>query len=219
MCLPSALAVRLCNAKVAINLQHFAPAALCTSDQPARHFLDLVGRELLQLEFMQVNRVGEGIQFVEVHGAGVPGAAGAAACKVGFACGLCAVEMFGQAVDDAPAFYLLGHLDSAVHNGCVHLGGCAGADLFEAFAHGSMVPELVDGYHFITALMEVGSVSYAGMDLAPISWPEIAAWQQATRCPFRPHELQLLRSLSAAYLEQYRLSKSDACPSPEIVRP
>ena len=26
-------------------------------------------------------------------------------------------------------------------------------------------------------------------------------------------------SLSAAYLEQYRLSKSDACPSPEIVRP
>ncbi|MEE9869374.1 MAG: hypothetical protein PBV86_01215 [Delftia lacustris] len=81
------------------------------------------------------------------------------------------------------------------------------------------LPELEDGYHFIAALMEVGPVSYAGMDLAPISWPEIAAWQQATRCPFRPHELQLLRSLSAAYLEQYRLSKSDACPSPEIVRP
>lgn len=77
-----------------------------------------------------------------------------------------------------------------------------------------MVPELEDGYHFITALMEVGPDSYVGMDLAPISWPEIAAWQQATRCPFRPHELQLLRSLSAAYLEQYRLSKSDACPSP-----
>lgn len=84
---------------------------------------------------------------------------------------------------------------------------------------GSMMPELEDGYHFITALMEVGPDSYAGMDLAPISWPGIAAWQQATRCPFRPHELQLLRSLSAAYLEQYRLSKSDACRSPEIVRP
>jgi hypothetical protein len=82
-----------------------------------------------------------------------------------------------------------------------------------------MMPELVDGYHFITALMEVGSVSCAGMDLAPISWPGIAAWQQATRCPFRPHEVQLLRSLSAAYMEKYRLSKSDACPSPEIVRP
>lgn len=80
------------------------------------------------------------------------------------------------------------------------------------------LPEAEDGYHFIAALMEVGPVSYAAMDLAPISWPEIAARQQATRCPFRPHELQLRRSLSAAYLEQYRLSKGDACPSPEIVR-
>lgn len=44
--------------------------------------------------------------------------------------------MFGQAVDDAPAFYFLGHVDSAVHDGGVHLCGCAGADLCEAFAHG-----------------------------------------------------------------------------------
>lgn len=61
-----------------------------------------MGSQLLQLEFMQVNSGGEGVQLVEVHGAGVPGAAGAAACQVGFACGLGAVEMFGQAVDDAP---------------------------------------------------------------------------------------------------------------------
>lgn len=38
-------------------------------------------------------------------------------------------------MDDAPAFYLLGHLDSAVHDGGVNLGGCTGADLGKALAH------------------------------------------------------------------------------------
>lgn len=130
------LAVRLGVVQVAINLEHFATHALCASDQPARHFLDFVGRQLLQLEFMQVNRGDEGVQLVEVNSAWMPCAVGTASRKVGFACCLGAVEMFGQAMDDAPAFYLLGHLDSAVHDGGVHLGGCAGADLFEAFAHG-----------------------------------------------------------------------------------
>lgn len=80
------------------------------------------------------------------------------------------------------------------------------------------LPELEDGYHLVAALMEAGPVSCAGMGLSALSWQEINAWRDATASHLRPHELQLLRRLSAVYLEQFEKSKSEACPAPEIIR-
>ena len=79
------------------------------------------------------------------------------------------------------------------------------------------LPELEDGYHLVTALLDAGPISCAGMGLSALSWQEISAWHAATASPLRPHELQLLRRLSCVYLEQFEKSKSEGCPSPEIV--
>lgn len=80
------------------------------------------------------------------------------------------------------------------------------------------LPELEDGYHLVSALMEAGPVSCAGMGLSALSWQEINAWRDATASHLRPHELQLLRRLSGVYLEQFEKSKAEACPAPEIIR-
>lgn len=79
------------------------------------------------------------------------------------------------------------------------------------------LPELEDGYHMVTALLEAGPISCAGMGLSALSWQEISAWHEATASPLRPHELQLLRRLSGVYLEQFEKSKSESCPSPENI--
>lgn len=70
----------------------------------------------------------------------------------------------------------------------------------------------------MTALLEAGPISYAGMGLSALSWQEINAWREATASPLRPHELQLLRRLSCVYLEQFEKSKKEGCASPELVR-
>lgn len=83
----------------------------------------------------------------------------------------------------------------------------------------SPLPEIDDGAHIIDALLQVGPIGSAGMGLGVVSWQEIKAWHEATCSALAPHELQLLRSLSADYLQSYDKAKAIECPPPLPIVP
>ena len=83
----------------------------------------------------------------------------------------------------------------------------------------SPLPEIEDGAHIIDALLQVGPIAASGMGLGAVSWQEIKAWHEATRSSLAPHELQLLRTLSAEYLQSYDKAKALDCPPPLPIAP
>lgn len=81
------------------------------------------------------------------------------------------------------------------------------------------MPELDDGMHIVEALLAVGPMGSSGMGPTVVTWTEIEMWRQATRSALQPHELSLLRELSAEYLGQWLDAKDRNCASPELIRP
>ena len=63
-------------------------------------------------------------------------------------------------------------------------------------------------------LFEAGPVSAAGMGPAPLSWPDLQAWAQATATPLRPWEARLLRQASGEYLSELQAAEAPDRPAP-----
>jgi len=72
------------------------------------------------------------------------------------------------------------------------------------------MPELIE------YTWEIGPVGYGGMGLLPLSWQEIAAWQDAQGIDLDPFELDAVRELSSTYVDQVERSKKRDCPAPWI---
>jgi hypothetical protein len=68
--------------------------------------------------------------------------------------------------------------------------------------------------HIIDRLVEIGLTEAAGMGSGPLSWREIAAWQENTSVQLEPWEARLIRRLSSAYLAEGRRAESENCPPP-----
>lgn len=81
------------------------------------------------------------------------------------------------------------------------------------------MPEIEDGAHIIDALLQVGPMASSGMGLGAVSWQEIKAWHETACSPLAPHELQLVRRLSAEYLQSYDKAKALDCPAPLPIAP
>lgn len=68
--------------------------------------------------------------------------------------------------------------------------------------------------HLVDHLLDVGPVLSAGMGLAPVSYAELAAWQDLIGVPLQPWEARGIRRLSRVYLEQAEASRAHDCPPP-----
>ena len=62
--------------------------------------------------------------------------------------------------------------------------------------------------------LEIGPTMLAGMGEGPISWAEIATWQQLTATKLEIWEAQAIRRLSREFLSQQHDAKKPNCPSP-----
>lgn len=68
--------------------------------------------------------------------------------------------------------------------------------------------------HIVARAIEVGLTEAAGMGAGPISWREIAYWQQNTGVVLPPWEARLLRRLSIEYVAEGRRAESENCSPP-----
>lgn len=68
--------------------------------------------------------------------------------------------------------------------------------------------------HLLGHLIEMGLTEAAGMGSVPLSWREIAAWQENTCVQLEPWEARLIRNLSKAYLAEGHRAESENCPPP-----
>ncbi len=78
-------------------------------------------------------------------------------------------------------------------------------------------PDVSGGLYLVDYLMDAGPGSVAGMGMAPITWQDLAAWQQQIGISLAPWESKMLRRLSGEYLAQARKSEQADCPSPTYV--
>jgi hypothetical protein len=76
------------------------------------------------------------------------------------------------------------------------------------------LPEVFGGLYLVEYLMDAGPGSVAGMGMVPITWPDLAAWQDQIGIQLAPWESKMLRRLSGEYLAQARKSEQPDCPSP-----
>lgn len=67
-------------------------------------------------------------------------------------------------------------------------------------------------------LFECGPVAYGAMGALPLSWHDIAAWQQALGIDLAAWEAKALRRLSSDYIAQCQLSEEPDCPAPYVDR-
>ena len=78
-----------------------------------------------------------------------------------------------------------------------------------------ILPPIIDEVAYIVhSLFEAGPVSTTGMGSIPITWADLAAWQQGTGISLQPWELRLIRDLSAHYLSEGQLAEKHDCPAP-----
>lgn len=70
--------------------------------------------------------------------------------------------------------------------------------------------------HLVHYLFEIGPVQSSGMGTAPISFSEIASWQQITGTSLNSWEGRMLRRLSNEYLQESYLAESPSRPSPFV---
>lgn len=66
------------------------------------------------------------------------------------------------------------------------------------------MPPVAEGGYLIGHLLEVGPAAHNGMDLAPVSFQELQAWQALTAVYLQPWEAALLRTLSSDYVAETR---------------
>lgn len=68
--------------------------------------------------------------------------------------------------------------------------------------------------HLISRLIEIGLTQPGGMGPVPLTWQEIAAWQQLTGVALSSWEARTIRHLSIAYLGETAKAESETCPPP-----
>lgn len=68
--------------------------------------------------------------------------------------------------------------------------------------------------HITGRLIAMGLVQPAGMGTGPLTWAEIAAWQQNMCVRLAPWEAALLRTLSAAYIAEGRRAEAENASPP-----
>lgn len=76
------------------------------------------------------------------------------------------------------------------------------------------LPALEVGSHLITHLFEVGPVSVGMGSASPISWVDLAAWQEQTGVELQPWEARLVRRLSREYASETQRAQDPAAASP-----
>jgi hypothetical protein len=74
-------------------------------------------------------------------------------------------------------------------------------------------PELQCSY-LADLLFEIGPCLQGGMGLVPLTWQEIAAWQEASGVRLSMWEANALRKASKAYAHQVSVSDKPNCPAP-----
>ena len=68
--------------------------------------------------------------------------------------------------------------------------------------------------YMVDTLLDAGISTAAGMGSVPLTWADLAAWQQGTGIALAPWEARLIRRMSSEYLaESHRAEKPD-CPPP-----
>lgn len=71
------------------------------------------------------------------------------------------------------------------------------------------------GYvHLLFFLSEIGYVESNGMALAPLSFREIQSWSELTKTNVTIFEVESIRRLSLAYVDQAKKAKDKNCPPP-----
>jgi len=76
------------------------------------------------------------------------------------------------------------------------------------------MPALGNMRYLIDYLAELGEAKLAGSDLAPNTWVDIVAWQDATGLRLEPRDAKALKMLSEAYVLQHMRSTDKNCPEP-----
>ena len=75
------------------------------------------------------------------------------------------------------------------------------------------MPPFDEGEYLIAYLYELGPTVAAGMGAGPVTFAEMAAWQDARGFELEPWEARLLRRLSVDYLaESHRATRRDCQP-------
>lgn len=75
-------------------------------------------------------------------------------------------------------------------------------------------PEIAAGAHLVGYLYEIGPTLSGGMGDIAITHTELRAWQDNVGIELQPWEVQLLRTLSAAYLDQLHKATDPNCKPP-----
>lgn len=76
------------------------------------------------------------------------------------------------------------------------------------------LPEVLAGQYLLNWLFEVGPTQPAGMGSGPVTFQELAAWQQQAGIELQPWETSLLRRLSVEYLNESYEATNAARPPP-----
>lgn len=74
----------------------------------------------------------------------------------------------------------------------------------------------VDSRQLLDVLFEVGPTMAAGMGAGPITFSEMAAWQQQIGVRLSPWQVRAVRQLSLDYILQADKSQDRDCPAPWV---
>lgn len=81
------------------------------------------------------------------------------------------------------------------------------------------LPPLWRGEHLLGYLWEAGPVMGGGMEAAPLTFGELAAWQRAAGIELQPWEATLLRRLSREYAAEAAVAGAADRPAPYTTAP
>ena len=70
--------------------------------------------------------------------------------------------------------------------------------------------------YLVSALMEAGPTTVAGMGEIPLTWADLMAYQHGAGQDFAPWELRLIRRLSGEYLSESIRAKAPDARAPWI---
>ncbi len=70
--------------------------------------------------------------------------------------------------------------------------------------------------YLVSALMEAGPTTVAGMGEIPLTWADLLAYQRGIGQDFAPWELRLIRRLSGEYLSESIRAKAPDARAPWI---
>ncbi|MBY0455261.1 MAG: hypothetical protein K2Q11_10335 [Burkholderiaceae bacterium] len=76
------------------------------------------------------------------------------------------------------------------------------------------LPDVFAGQYLLDWLFEIGPTQPAGMGSGPVTFQELAAWQQQAGIELQPWEASMLRRLSVEYLNESYEATNAARPPP-----